>query len=326
MWFRNITGMNVALQRLDGMGGTITLADQAKKVFDITLELSTLIIRKYSDLFKDNPYIKDIIEVDYQDYKEVLAIYQPQFDLFCDIRFIVGKWYAKPGINIPVNIDDTKWAIIYENHPNHRNKECKRINDIDKYNLNQTQIVDMSLGLSYETIDIDIFTEHPYKKNIPDKYIIVNNGIDIQHSNLKQTKQWPYWATLIPSLPLPVIQVGTLADTLIGNISVDLRGKTDLLQLVYLLRRATLVICTEGGIMHLAYAAKSPKVIVLRGPSGGPINKYPGHITIDSHTCNNCWWSAPNWHSQCIKKIDNICMKSITPERVLHTVYNIIYD
>jgi hypothetical protein len=310
--------------RLDGMGGTITVTDQIKKVFDLTEIPITLIIRKYKELFQQNSYIKEVIEVGYDDNNQILTQYKDKYDILCDIRFIVGKWYYKDKITPLTDINFSDWEVIYNRHPDHRDFICKASNDIDKYNLNQTQIVDMSLGLPYSTIDSKIYIDKIYNDtSLPKKFILINNGVDIQHESMRQTKQWDYWRNLIPLLTLPTVQVGSINDKLIENITYDLRGKTDLLQLIYLMKKSTLILCCEGGIMHLAYSIDCNNIVVLRGPSSGPINKYPNQTTIDSFTCDNCWWTTNTWYVNCPLKLDCICMKSISPERVAYTVGNL---
>ena len=312
--------MKIAIMQLDGMGGTVTITDHVKKIYTIFRVPVTIIIRKYKELFYNNPYIADIIEVGYKDYKEALVTYKDSYDIFCDIRSIVGKWYTKSGIILPFEVDFSKWEVLYNMHPNHRDVACKNSNDIDLYSLNQIQLVNLSLGLFCDTIDSEVFVEKVYGESFPDNYILVNNGIDIQHGTIKQTKQWDGWNKLVPLLSLPIIQIGTLMDTLIENVALDLRGKTDLQQLIYVMRRATAIICCEGGIMHLAYAAKCINTFILRGPTCSSIYKYPGQVNIDSYTCSSCWWTVPNWYLECVLKLDCICMRSIIPERVAYIV------
>lgn len=308
---------DIALLRLDGLGGTVTLADQAKKVYQLTGEPVILITRGHENLFLKNPHVKDIINVQKQDWTPCFEHYKDKFDIFCDIRFIVGKWYYNTDYRIPNlrEVDWNRWEALYNLFPMLRGPEAKQKHNIDLYDLNQSQIVDMSLGLPFQTIDSFVYAFTPYKKKLPDKFIVINNGVDTHHGKMLQTKMYPYWEELVHLLPLPVIQTGTISDTLIPNV-VDLRGKTSLLEFIGVLRKATMTICSEGGTMHLAYAAQCKNVIVIRGPSAGPINKYPGHVTIDSQVCTNCWWGTDTWFRKCALDIKNICMRSISPERV----------
>ena len=316
--------MNIALMRLDGLGGTVTLSDQAEKVYQLTGEPVTLITRGYEDLFKDNPHITNIINVGNEDWIKCFKQYLQQFDIFCDIRFIVGKWYFNKGMLPIAETNWYHWEPLYRFFPVMRSQEALALHNLNTYDLNQTQIVDMSLGLPFYTIDCGVFTDSTFKGNLPKDFILINNGVDTQHKNMRQTKMYPHWDELVPLLPLPVVQVGTQHDVLVKGVTADLRGKTSLLEFISLLRRAKLVLCCEGGTMHLAYAAGSEKVVVMRGPSAGPINKYPGHVAVDSYVCTNCWWSTGDWHCKCALGIDNICMRSISPERVSLVVEQVL--
>lgn len=316
--------MQIALMRLDGLGGTVTLSDQAEKVYQLTGEPVVLITRGYADLFRDNPHISRVINVGYEDWAVCFNKYCKPFDVFCDIKFIVGRWYFNSSTLPAAEINWYRWETLYRLFPLLRSPEAKAAHDLDIYDLNQTQIVDMSLGLPFSTIDCKVFADTTLKTVLPESFILINNGVDIQHKDMRQTKMYPYWDQLVSLLPPPVVQVGTPHDVLVKGVHTDLRGKTTLLEFIYLLRKAGLVLCCEGGTMHLAYAAGSKNVVVIRGPSAGPINKYPSHVTVDSYVCTNCWWQTGDWHCRCMLGIDNVCMRSISPERVAFIVNNLL--
>jgi ADP-heptose:LPS heptosyltransferase len=155
----------------------------------------------------------------------------------------------------------------------------------------------------------------PYSGELPTEYVLVNNGVDIQHKDMRQTKTWDGWDTLVANLDLPAVQVGTMHDPRIYG-ALDLRGKTSLLELFDLLQRSKVIVTTEGGIMHLSYALKCPNVYILRGPTRGKLFEYPGHRFIDSYICEICWSKTDDWYARCPDNVDASCMKSISPERV----------
>ena len=317
--------MQVALMRLDGLGGTVTLSDQAKKIYQLTGEPVILITRGYEGLFKDNPYVAEIINVGGEDWQKCLSRFVNSFDILGELRFIVGKWHFNRATLPVAETHWRRWEQLYFRFPLLRSPQVSSYHDLDTYDLNQTQILDMSLGLPFSTIECEIYAEEPVK-SLPPQYILVNNGIDTQYKGSRQTKMYPYWDQLYRLLPLPMVQVGTAFDSLIQGVECDLRGKTSLPELTYVLRNATLVLCTEGGIMHLSYAASCKSVVVMRGPSAGPINKYPGHVVVDSYICSNCWWVTSDWFCRCALGIDNVCMRSISPERVAFVVERRLHE
>jgi ADP-heptose:LPS heptosyltransferase len=308
--------MNIALMRLDGLGGTITLSDQVKKIKEDTDYNVTIIIRKYRDLFINNPHIDNIIEVNNQDWRECFSQYRYKYDIFCELRYIVARWYNQ---SFEPNYHD-QLQFIYDNHMVYRTPRIISIFDTESLKLHQTQMVNLSLGLPYDSIDVKVFSDRSIG-GLPKKYLVINNGIDEIHGKMKQTKMWytKNWEKLVSNQHLPVVQVGTSNDEYIKG-TIDLRGKTNILQLIYILKKSTAIICTEGGIMHLAYASGVDNVLVLQGPTAAYEFTYPGHKILRPYTCSGCWYSTPHWFYECPKQIDSICMKSITPERVTNTL------
>lgn len=116
---------------------------------------------------------------------------------------------------------------------------------------------------------------------------------------------------------MPVIQLGTKYDERI-NGAIDLRGKTTIKEVASILSRASIVVTIEGGLMHLAHAVGQPKVIVLFGPTAGSLFWYPPHIHIDAFPCRGCFSRTEKWAFECRERINAVCMKSITPERVAY--------
>jgi 3-deoxy-D-manno-octulosonic-acid transferase/heptosyltransferase-1 len=95
--------------------------------------------------------------------------------------------------------------------------------------------------------------------------------------------------------------------------SINLGGKTSLMELACLFKKALMVITTDSGPMHLACAVGTP-VVALFGPTDpkrtGPYGE--GHIVIrDNISCSPCF----------LKKCKTAqCMKNITTEQVYAVV------
>ena len=83
------------------------------------------------------------------------------------------------------------------------------------------------------------------------------------------------------------------------------------------------MLCTEGGMMHVAYALGCENVFVMRGPTRGKLFEYPGQRFIDSYICDICWSSTGDWYINCPEKVDAACMKSISPERVAANIQEV---
>uniref|UniRef100_A0A6M3KES8 Putative glycosyltransferase n=1 Tax=viral metagenome TaxID=1070528 RepID=A0A6M3KES8_9ZZZZ len=306
---------SIALFRLDGLGGTLTLVDQAKKIFERTGIKSDLIVRGYADAFRDNPYINKVVETGLiVEWKECLAEMLGKYDILAEIRFAPGKWYQKGEQIFHQDFDAIE--ELFEAFP-------MRLNEWEQEGLHQVQLTDKTLGLPYDDIDMEVFHYGKLPKGLPEQYVVFNNGVDVQHRGMNQTKTWPYWDQLRRLLDIPAVQVGTYHDTAISG-TMDLRGKTTIPQLFSTLRDAAAVVCTEGGTMHSAYAAGNKSTLVIQGPVGGKLFRYPGQHIVESYICDPCVGSTGDWYIHCPKEIDAVCMKTITPERVALNVEDLL--
>lgn len=101
--------------------------------------------------------------------------------------------------------------------------------------------------------------------------------------------------------------------------ALDLVGRTGLKELAALLTRATVLVCTDTGPMHMAVAMKCP-VVALFGPTApwrtGPYG--PGHRVIRSKS--SC--------SPCFRKTcpDDRCMRDITVAQVASAVGEVLSE
>lgn len=306
------TWNDIAVVVLEGLGGTVTLTDHAKKIHEKYGEPVVAVIRKYPELFRNNPHIKSTRCVGHIDIHECMTLMGKEYHRVAAIKTGIGRWYenGKPIINSQFS----GLNEIYDNYPN-------GLNAIERYRMNLIQTANMTLGLDYKDIQIAATAFAPHELELPDEYLVVSNGVDIWHQGLEQTKSWPqeHWNELPGLLDIPIVQVGTGYDTRIPG-TVDLRGKTSILQLLTVLDDAAGIICTEGGLMHLGVAVGNPNVFVMRGPTRGNFFGYPEMTRIDSHVCEYCYWDTLEWFKKCPKGIDAVCMQSITPTRVAHMV------
>jgi len=308
---------DIALFRLDGLGGTLTLVDQAKKIWDMTGIKSTLIIRNYKDIFKDHPYVKEIVEVGYANWNEILRSALESYDVLGEIRFGIGKWHQN-GRKV-FDQDFTQMQGIFDDFPlNYR--------ELEIHGLHHVLLTDKTMELPYDKLEMDLYNYGDISRfNLPSEYVIIQDGVDIQHAGMRQTKSWDYWNKLVSLIKdVPVIQMGTNHDALVDGVDMDLRSKTSLSELATIVRDAKAVVCTEGGFMHLGYAVKSPNVIVLRGPTRGKLFEYPGQVCLDAYICDNCWSMTGDWYINCPRECDAVCMSSITAGRVAYKIEEIL--
>lgn len=306
----------IALFRLDGLGGTLTLADQAKKIYEKMGIKPDLVIRNFSDAFVGNPHINKVVEVGHVDWGDSLAETLEAYETVAEIRFAPGRWHQKGK---QLFKQDFSWIKeLFEAFP-------MRLNEWESEGLHQVQLTDKTLGLPYEMIDMEVFNYESPPSGLPDRYVVLNNGVDAQHRGMIQTKVWPWWQSLPSLVDTAFVQVGTYFDEAIEG-TIDLRGKTTIPQLFSVLRDATAIVCTEGGTMHSAFAVGAQRVLVIRGPTRGKLFHYPGQTVVDSYVCAACVGETGDWYVNCPKKISASCMATISPERVAFKLEELLYE
>ena len=100
-------------------------------------------------------------------------------------------------------------------------------------------------------------------------------------------------------------------------------GKTDLLEAVYILSSAAVVISNDSGLMHIASAVKSKKLVALFGSSSpkytAPLSSEEQNTVIyKSLNCSPCFKrECPLRHFDCMTKITPIEVYSSIPNNLL---------
>jgi len=306
----------IALFRLDGLGGSITLSDHAKKLYDKYGFKSSVIIRNNKEIFEDNPYIDEVILVGHVNWDECLHQMAQEFGIIGEIRFALCKWHQFKFRLFEQNFSELDG--IFDAFP-------LDYNQLEVHGLHHIQLTDKYIDLPYDTIDSAVYSFTKPSIQLPEDYIIINNGVDALYKGRRQTKSWNGWDDLSNNTDLPYVQVGTEYDMKISK-SMDLRGKLSISELFWVLKNAKVVISGEGGITHASYACDSKNVMVVRGPTTGKLFEYPNHQMIDSYVCSNCWSTTADWFMKCPKNINNICMDSIGWKRVAYHLERVLNE
>ncbi len=105
------------------------------------------------------------------------------------------------------------------------------------------------------------------------------------------------------------------------NVGLDLRGKTDLKQVISIIHKAKLVVGNDSAIVHIAYALDVPRVVIM-----GPTTKSLGFISDDTTVIENdlkCRPCSTNGGGRCWRG-DRRCLE-IEPERVLSTILELFH-
>ena len=155
-----------------------------------------------------------------------------------------------------------------------------------------------ALGCNIDKVE-NTFTDFnenpPIISELPEKYIV------IAPSAGKEANRWPAdrFGKLAAKLPFPVVAVSNKADTgvvdeLVANSegnAISLAGKTDIMELAAVIKKAKFFISNDTGPMHIAAALNIP-VFAIFGPANpektGPYGDL--HTLISTNApCSPCY-------------------------------------
>ena len=183
------------------------------------------------------------------------------------------------------------------------------------------------------SLDLDEIT----RKSILDKYKLGNQNKIIvlcPDAEFGPAKRWPvkYWRELIKILNkdgfIPIIlgKNTSLAEEISNDNTLRkymLVGSTNLEEAIYILSSAEVVVSNDSGLMHVASAVESKKLVSLFGSSSpnytAPLSKNDNSIVIyKSLSCSPCF------QKKCpLNHFD--CMNQISPHEVYSSISNNLF-
>ena len=140
-------------------------------------------------------------------------------------------------------------------------------------------------------------------------------------------KDWPEtsWAALLEELirEVAVVEIGFPAPSTTAPRSefyLDLRGQTDLAELIALIAASDLHVGPISGPVHIAAAFNVPSVVIYGGYENPIGSMYPGNFNLANQPpCSPCWLRAP-----C--PIGLVCLHAISVETVMDRVRQLLSD
>jgi len=157
-------------------------------------------------------------------------------------------------------------------------------------------------------------------------------GIHLRASERWDTKNWPlaHMARVCDHLATRNIRVvltgspgdKSLADRLIGMTKtrpINLVGKTDVLQLVAVIKRCDVFITPDSAPMHMSAAVKTP-FIALFGPTASQRHLPPAKRYLVFERPLPC---APCYRPKC-RILTHACMNDITPDEVIRGIEHLM--
>lgn len=149
------------------------------------------------------------------------------------------------------------------------------------------------------------------------------------------TKKWPleYFNRVIKELEkredTTVVVVGGKEEMFfnmpLANTTIDLRGKTTLLELAEVIRRADIVLTNDSSPIHIASAFLNVRILALFGPTVEKFGFFPWSknsevFQVEGLECRPC---SIHGGDSCPKKHFK-CMLDIKPEMVLERIESIL--
>jgi glycosyl transferase family 9 (putative heptosyltransferase) len=159
--------------------------------------------------------------------------------------------------------------------------------------------------------------------DLPRPHILVQR----RASSYTPNKDWPgdSWRTLISMIlkTATVLEIGEhsevrehseVAEHFATPNYIDLRGRTNLGELVACIAAADILVAPVSGPVHIASAVRTPAVVILGGYEQPENTAYPGNkILYTPIECSPCWLKTP-----C--PIDRECLRRISPESVREAI------
>ncbi len=249
---------------------------------------------------------------------ELNALFQKlrkeKFDLVIDLQGLLRSGIITKTTGAPYRIGFQEAREGSRFFYTHKVKGGKDIHSVDRY----LKIADF-LGCNTSEV---IFPFPLYDDSAPSKLETAEYAVIVPGARWK-TKQWPAkkFGKLISLLPIDTVIVGSKSDISVANEilatserkSVSLAGKTNLHELIEVMKRALFVVSNDSGPMHIAAALNIP-VFAIFGPTDplrtGP---YGGNHTVIRKDIS----CAPCFRKTC----DNInCMQDLSVEQVYEAI------
>lgn len=240
------------------------------------------------------------------------AIKEENYDIVVDLQGLLRSGIITVSTGAPLRIGFKEAREGSRFFYTHKVKGGKDIHAVDRYLKIATflgcDITDVCFPLSL-SFSSSLLTQHSF----PGDYAVIAPGARWK------TKRWPpeKFGELSSILPLNTVIIGSKGDMDIASEivalskgkAVSLAGKTNLKELIEVIRGARFFVSNDSGPMHIAAALNIP-VFAIFGPTDplktGPYGR--GHTVIrEDVSCAPCFKRSCN---------DLKCMKILSVEKV----------
>lgn len=152
-----------------------------------------------------------------------------------------------------------------------------------------------NLNINYENLKNEIYFTEEEKieynkkfKKLPKEYLLIHSEGKTTYTFNKEIGSHNIQKIIDQVENINWIQIGNKNDYKLKNINFDLRGKTSLRELFFLMSKSKGVICQEGMYNHLANAFNISSITLFTGFSPKEIYVYKNTIPIQISNLPNC--------------------------------------
>jgi lipopolysaccharide heptosyltransferase II len=335
---------NILIARLSSIGDIILTTPLVRcvRLKYPDARISFLVKKKFASLVINNPHINEVLTYNDSAGKSELAritreIKHKRFDWFIDIHKSLRTSYIRLNIRFPELTSYNKRILL---RTLLIRLGINRFKSVKPVYLKYFEAVE-SQGVEYDNLGTEVFFStgdalfvdtllHTEGFSEKKKLIVICPGASFAN------KQWlpDRFAEVADSLRCntdnKIVLLGgpadvTLCDGIISQMksnAVNFAGKLSLLQSAALLKKSSLVITNDSGMMHLAQSQKRP-VVAIFGATSRELGFFPlpenSTVVEKELTCRPCTHKGLN---HCPKKHFN-CMKLISTADVINAAFRL---
>jgi len=247
---------------------TLPVLDSLREKFP-EAKITVMVGLRPKELFENNPNINSVIVYNkYSKLKEKIKLFcklkQERFDMLVDLR---NSFF---GVFLPVKYKTSFFSVI--------SKDIKHMKERHLYKIKNLNVPvhSVNIPLYISPRDEEYINEILKENGITDKdkIVIVSCGARSHIKRWPQDKFIDLISNLIEEFKARVILVGDKDDIPIAKYIVqhsrfpliDLSGKTSIMQLGCLLKKAGCVITNDSAVLHLASYLNIP-IVAIFGPT-----------------------------------------------------------
>lgn len=298
---------------------SLPVLDVLYKCFPGT-EIHWLVAKGFENILEGHPMLKKLWVIHKDEWKKMTNVQgtfselrrlfkelkAERFDLVIDLQglFRSGLITKATGAHVRVGFKDAREGstVFYT----HKAEGGRDIHAVDRY-------LKLAAFLGCGTDEVK-FTFPPGNKSLLQKLPVYGDYAVMAPGARGPAKRWPprRFGRVASLLPMKTLVIGgkgdrMLADEVVkasrGN-AISIAGKTDLKELLEVIRGARFMVCNDTGPMHIAAALEVP-VFALFGPTNpvrtGPYGK--GHTVIRRDiSCSPCYRKICN-NAKCLDMI-----------------------